>query len=490
MTNVLRTAVFLAAALACSWTAADEPSVRRLDGTRIRTAEVDATVTRLMRAAEVTGVGLAIFNGARPAYVKAYGVRDKDRNLPLTPDSVMTAASFTKSTFAYMVMQLVDEGVINIDAPIQKYLPRPLPDYAGYESLAGDSRYKQLTSGMLLDHSSGFANLRALEPGRKTTIHFDPGSRYAYSGQGLQLLQLVVEEIMKKPVEDLMRERIFLPFGMTRTSMVWQERFENDFANGYDEYGRSLGPQRRRTADAAGSMQTTLADFSRFIQAVAEGRRLRPRTRALMTTPQIQILSSRQFPTLNTETTDENKRIRLSYGLGWGLYTTPLGDAFFKEGHDEGWRNYTVYFSKPRIGIVIMTNSSNGEGIFKEILESVLKNTFTPIEWEGFTPYDRLPPRPPLPEHHIVAVDPTRLDAYVGRYQLAPNILLVVRRTGDHLSVQENDETPQDIFPESERDFFSTVADDVLRFEVDGNSRAGRVTLRTGGREFTALRID
>jgi len=63
-------------------------------------------------------------------------------------------------------------------------------------------------------------------------------------------------------------------------------------------------------------------------------------------------------------------------------------------------------------------------------------------------------------------------------------------RHADSNGVQENDETSQDIFPESEPDFFSTVADDVLRFEVDGNSRAGRVILRTGGREFTALRID
>jgi CubicO group peptidase (beta-lactamase class C family) len=248
---------------------------------------------------------------------------------------------------------------------------------------------------MLLDHSSEFANLRVLEPGRKTTIHFDPGSRYAYSGQGIQLLQLVVETVTKKAVEDLMRDRIFRPFGMTRTSMVWQERFESDFANGYDEYGRSLGPQRRRKSDAAGSMQTTIADFSRFMQAVAGGKRLRARTRALMTTPQIQIVSRRQFPTLSPDITDENRAIRLSYGLGWGLYTTPYGDACFKEGHDEGWRNYTVYFSKARIGIVIMTNSSNGEGVFKELLESLLRNTFTPIEWEGFTPYEQLPPRRP-----------------------------------------------------------------------------------------------
>jgi CubicO group peptidase (beta-lactamase class C family) len=107
-----------------------------------------------------------------------------------------------------------------------------------------------------------------------------------------------------------------------------------------------------------------------------------------MLTPQIQIFSRHEFPTLSTETTDENKAIRLSYGLGWGLYWTPHGKAFFKEGHLEGWRHYVVCFDKTGTGIVIMTNSSNGEGIYKELLETLLRNAYTPIGWEGFTPYN------------------------------------------------------------------------------------------------------
>lgn len=371
--------------------AANQVQVTRLDDTRISATDIDATVMRLMTAAHVTGVGIALFNDRDPVYVKAYGLREQEQGWRLTPDSVMTAASFSKVAFAYMVMQLVDQKVIALDVPIREYLPRPLPEYSGYEALASDTRYTRLTPRMLLDHTSGFANLRLLEPGRKTQIHFDPGTRYAYSGQGLQLLQLVVETVMQRPVEALMQERIFRPFAMTRSSMVWQERFESDYANGYDEDGRSLGPQRRRSADAAGSMQTTLGDFTRFMQAVSRGQRLTRQTFELMVTPQIRITSKHQFPTLATDTTDENDGIRLSYGLGWGLYETPYGQAFFKEGHDDGWRHYTVMFRQSGRGMVIMTNSSNGEGIYKELLETFLRNTFTPIEWEGFIPYDRLP---------------------------------------------------------------------------------------------------
>ena len=84
-----------------------------------------------------------------------------------------------------------------------------------------------------------------------------------------------------------MQERLFKPFGMTRTSMIWQRRFENDFANGYDEYGRSLGPQRRTRANAAGSMQTTRYDFARFMRGVMQGKGLSMNSREKMLSAQV-----------------------------------------------------------------------------------------------------------------------------------------------------------------------------------------------------------
>jgi hypothetical protein len=77
----------------------------------------------------------------------------------------------------------------------------------------------------------------------------------------------------------------------------------------------------------------------------------------------------------------------LSYGLGWGLFSTPVGKAIFKEGHDDGWQHYTVMFDGRGIGLVIMTNSSNGEGIFQELLDRLIKNSYTPFEWEGYVAY-------------------------------------------------------------------------------------------------------
>jgi CubicO group peptidase (beta-lactamase class C family) len=468
----------------------NQATITRLDGSTITAAEIDATVTRLMKEAEVTGAGIALFDRGKVAYLKAYGFRDKEKNLPLTVDSVMSAASISKSAFAYLVMELVDAGVIDLDKPVYQYLPKPLPEYPKYADLAGDERYKRITARMLLDHTSGFANWRWLEEDRKLHIHFEPGSRFAYSGEGIDLLQLVVETVTKQSLEDLMQQHIFQPFGMTRTSMIWQERFESDYANGYDEYGRSVGAHRWKNPDAAGSMSITPSDLSKFMLAVMEGRGLRPKTREEMLSPQIQITAKHEFPSLMYQPTDENKSIRLSYGVGWGLYWTPYGEVFFKEGHDDGWRDYVVCFDKQKSGMIIMTNSGNGEGIYEYLLEKLLKDTYTPIEWEQFTPYDKLPPRPQLKQHKEVAIDPKLLDRYVGRYTVPPNVILTVRREGNHLSVQENDEPRQDLLPESETDFFSTAADDVYTFQVDGQSHVTAMTLHTGGEDIVIKRMN
>jgi CubicO group peptidase (beta-lactamase class C family) len=483
--------VITALALATSVAATKQRPITRLDGSQISPNEVDDAVTRLMRSAEVTGVGIAIFAGGEISYLKAYGVRDKEKNLPLTADSVMTAASLSKVAFAYMVMQLVDEKLIDLDKPVYQYLPKPLSEYSNYQDLANDPRWLKITARMLLSHTSGFPNWRWVNEDRKLNINFEPGTRFAYSGEGIDLLQLVVETITKKPLGELMRERIFEPFGMTRTSMIWQSAFESDYATGYDEYGRSLGPERRKTADAAGSMQTTPHDFAHFFQAVMRGERLKKQTRKMMVSPQIEILSKHEFPSLVYEPSDENKAIRLSYGLAWGLYWTRYGEAFFKEGHDEGWRNYVVCFDKPKIGLMIMTNSSNGEGIFKELIETLLKNPYTPIEWEGYTPWDKLPPRAKLKEHKEVTLDPTILDRYVGRYSIPPNVILkVTRGQNSRLIVQENDETPQELAPEDERTFFSTSAHDEYIFEVDASGRTTQMILRTDGKDLPIKRFE
>jgi len=356
----------------------------RLDGTRITASQADAVAVRAIQQARVTGLGVVVFNRGSIAYVNTFGERDTADHKPLTPDTVMSAASLTKCVFVVLVLKLVEQGTLDLDQPIVSYLPRPLPEYDRYRDLGADTRYRQITLRMLLDHSSGLPNWRWLTDDSKLRIFFPPGSRFAYSGEGIDLAQMVVETGTGHSVEDLMREQIFQPLGMTRTGMSWRAQFDDDYANGYDEHGKSLGPQRRSRPDAAGGLLTTLHDYALFVQAVLRGKLLHGKSTAQMFAPQIRITSAREFPTLAPETTTANDSIRLSYGLGWGLYWSPRGEAFFKEGHDDGWRNYVVCFAESQSGVLIMTNSSNGEDLYAPLLENLIRDTYTPYEWEGF----------------------------------------------------------------------------------------------------------
>jgi len=340
----------------------------------------DSIVQQLMDSAHVTGICIGMIRDNQVIFTRAYGYRIKEQHLLNDTSTCFYAASLSKAVFAYLVMQLVEKGVLSLDTPIARYLPKPLPDYENYRDLAGDDRWKQITPAMCLSHTTGFPNWLQFNPNdnKKLEIFFTPGSRYAYSGEGIYLLQMVIETITGRSLEDLAKEMVFVPLNMTRTGYVWHPAFETDYAVGYDEKGDSLRKRRRTTAGAAGSMETTISDYTKFMAAVMQNDHG-------MFKPVIRIHSLHQFPSLRNDTTSANEKIDLSYGLGWGLYKTPYGNAFFKEGHDDGWVHYGIGIPSAGRALVIMCNSSNGEKIFNRLCEKLL-GVEIPWQWEGYAP--------------------------------------------------------------------------------------------------------
>ena len=211
--------VLFLAAIATS--GAQQPKITRLDGRNIPSAEIDSTVNRLIEAAHVTGAGVALFHDGKVVYLKTYGLRDVEKNMPLTPDSVMAAASLTKAAFATVIMRLVQRGTLDLDKPIEQYLGKPLGDFAPYADLKDDPRTARLTLRILLSHTTGFANFRAFEDDHKLHIHYDPGTHYGYSGEGINLAQFVVEKVTGRSATQLMQEELYSPLKMSRTSMIW-----------------------------------------------------------------------------------------------------------------------------------------------------------------------------------------------------------------------------------------------------------------------------
>jgi len=354
-----------------------------------RTRISDRIVKDLMDTADVSGLCLGVIRDNKVYYTKGYGYKNAALHQLNDTATCFYAASLAKPLFAYVVMQLVDEKLIDLDKPLYSYLPKPLPEYEAYKDLAGDDRWKLITARHCLDHTTGLPNWRQFNPhgNNKLEILFRPGERFAYSGEGINLLQMVVETVSGRQLEDLAQEKIFKPFGMRRTSFIWQPAFETDYAVGHDRNGDTLPKLKREQTYAAGSMETTIADYTRFVAAVMQGKGLSRASQQQMFSPQIAVDGYREVSIpRDTAASREGEKIQLSYGLGWGLFNSPLGKAYFKEGHIDGWVHYTIAFPEDRSALVILCNNSNGESIFKELVE-MLTGVTLPWKWEGYYPY-------------------------------------------------------------------------------------------------------
>lgn len=377
-------------ALAVSAAGADT-AIRGFDGKPVSSERIDHEAKRMMAEAKVQGLAMAVIDDGKVVFVRSWGRRNVEKNLPLQTDTIMYGASLTKFAFAYMVMQLVDEGKVDLDRSIADYLPKPLPEYEFYAALSGDERWRKLTPRILLSHRSGLANFAFLEPDRKMRFHFDPGSRYAYSGEGLILMQFVLETGLGLKVGDEMQRRVFDRFGMTRTSMMWRADFADNLADGYRIDGSFEPHDQRSRPRAAGSMDTTIADFAKFLAGFSRCEGLSAKSHAELITPQIAITTPSQFPTFQEATSPAMAAIKLSAGLGVITFEGPSGRAFFKGGHNDITGNQAICIVKDRRCVLYLSNDVRAESIYQRLTEATVGDPGMPWSWEGYTPYDQAP---------------------------------------------------------------------------------------------------
>jgi CubicO group peptidase (beta-lactamase class C family) len=343
---------------------------------------LDREITRLMQRETVQGLAIAVIENGKPVHIAAFGHRNVERALPLTTDTVMYGASLTKAAFAYMVLQLVDEGKLTLDSPVSALLRRPLPEYDDYRDMAGDDRWRRLTPRIILSHTTGLANFRWLEPDQRLRFHHEPGARYGYSGEGFYILQLALEEGLGLDVGAEMKKRVFDRFGMTRTSMTWRPDFAENLADGYGMDGSMEPHDERSQTSAAGSMDTTIEDQARLWAGIVRGDGLSAAARAELVRPQAPITSTHQFPTLDSATTPENAAIDFAAGLGVVRFRGNQGLTWFKGGHNDWTGNMVVCIERSRRCVVMLANDVRAERIYPEITRLVLGETDLPWRWE------------------------------------------------------------------------------------------------------------
>ncbi|HEX8571313.1 MAG TPA: serine hydrolase domain-containing protein [Allosphingosinicella sp.] len=359
---------------------------------RLSAAKIDEAARAAMQRTGARGLALAVIEDGRPVLVRAWGVRNAARD-PLRTDTIMYGASLTKAVFAYTVMQLVEEGKLDLDQPLAEYLPRPLPvygnldAYGNWRDLAGDDRWRRLTARHLLTHSSGWANFSWDEPDGRLRFHFEPGARYAYSGEGIILLQFVIEKGLGLDLGAEMKRRVFDRFAMADTSMTWRPDFARNVADGWKADGTVEPHDERSRVRAAGSMDTTIADFARFASAFMRGEGLKPDSRSEMLRGHLPIRTASQFPSLGPEAAPGKGWKGLAAGLGVVAFEGPQGRGFFKGGHNDSTGNMWACLERGRRCVVLLGNDVRAEAAFPGLAEAILGETGLPWRWEyGWLP--------------------------------------------------------------------------------------------------------
>ena len=350
-------------------------------------AELDNRIETLMKGEDVKGLAIAIIDGDQVSHLRTFGYANVERRTPLESDTIMYAASITKAAFAYMVLQLVDEGKLDLDRPISDYLAKPLPEYGeggrDWTSLEADEEWRELTPRILLTHSSGLANLRWFEPDMDMSFHFAPGSAYAYSGEGFYLLQFVLEEGLGLDVKEEMQRRIFDRFGMPHSSMQWREDFASHLADGYKLDGSFVPHDARDNVSASGSMDTTIADQAKMWRGMLVGEGLSEEMRTEWVRAAVPISTASKFPTIEAVATYDprGEQVHLAAGLGVDTWQGPDGPYFAKGGHNDWTGNIAICAEARKKCLVLLGNDVRAEIIYPEIVEMVLGETNYPWWW-------------------------------------------------------------------------------------------------------------
>jgi CubicO group peptidase (beta-lactamase class C family) len=312
----------------------------------------------------IPGMQLICIKGKKVQSVNV-GVISKDSDKPVTSNTVFEAASLSKCVFAYAVMRLYDRGIIDLD--------KPLVDYFGsYDRFdPNDPRYAKITARMVLRHTTGLPNWG----GKKyAKLIFTPDSTFSYSGEGFQYLQRVVEKLMKKPLNDIAQQEVLTPLGMTNSSYTWIDKFDTlaAFGNGLDVISSHQNQM------AAASLLTCAHDYAIFLQALINGKGLKPETAKMMFT------TSSDVNWLG-HNIDADAKKHVSWGLGVGLQQNETGKWIWHWGDNGDFKAFYIANPEKKEILVYFTYSTWGLHITTDVLNAFFtKQTWWPCLWTGY----------------------------------------------------------------------------------------------------------
>ena len=251
--------------------------------------DLKRTVTQLLDRWPSGGVAVGIVRGGAAPSFFGHGVGDLDSREPITQDTAFRVGSITKTFTAVAVMQLSEQGRIDLDAPASDYL-------RAFRLVPTQARFGPPTVRHLLTHTAGVGYLRrrsdVLRPGvgsgdragrsvpalpdyyrKGLPVDVEPGTRWAYSNHGFAALGQIVEDVSGQPLDRYLRERVLVPLGMEDTDLVRSERVRDRLATGYVLRSRGLRPvaDREMLTPGGSGLYSTVADLARYVAALLHG---------------------------------------------------------------------------------------------------------------------------------------------------------------------------------------------------------------------------
>ena len=455
--------------------------IRRVESGLLPSVIVKGESNALMKLADriqfykTPGVSVAVINNGKIEWARGYGVLEAGGNRLVTPETLFQAASISKPVAAFAALRLVQENKLNLDEDVNKKLVSwkvPENDF---------TKEQKITLRELLSHSAsltvhGFAGyssdkqaptllqiLDGTSPANSKPIRVDgaPNKEFRYAGGGYVIMQELATGITGKPFPAFVQETIFKKLGMTRST--YQQPLPKEFwdsaAVGHRPNGEKVkGNWNTYPEMAAAGLWTTPSDLARFAIEIQKSK----------TGKSNKVLSVKMI----------NEMLAPQVG-GWGLGPELQGKneskRFAHGGANEGYRCVMVAYSDGGQGAVVMTNSDSGGALAAEIMRSVAKE----YGWLDYLPKEKV----------IASVDPKIYDGYVGQYQLAPNFIITVTGENGKLTAQATGQPKNELFAESETDFFMKAVDAQIKFVKDAAGKVTGLVLRQGRRETPAQKI-
>ncbi|MGE8218659.1 MAG: serine hydrolase domain-containing protein [Stenotrophomonas acidaminiphila] len=314
-------------------------------------AAPDAGIDGLMQRYDgrVPGAAVLVLKDGQPVFRRGYGLAVLEDGTPVSPATNFRLASVSKQFTAAAILLLAEDGALSIDDPLKKWLPE-LPAVAD-----------AMTLRQLLSHSSGLLDYEDLmDPADTRQVHdidvlhllqkenrtyFAPGSSYRYSNSGYALLALVVGKASGSDFASFLRQRIFLPLGMTAT-FAHQDGVDEvpERAYGYSQIDGHWQRTDQSTTSAVlgdGGIYSSIDDLAKWDAALYDERLLR---RA----------SLQQAFSAATATPEPDVP---HYGFGWRIN----GDALWHSGESIGFRNVIVRYPKQKLTVVVLSNRNDPE---------------------------------------------------------------------------------------------------------------------------------